>query len=431
LNRSFTSFPVTDFNSFKSQMLNWASQFNIYCFLDNHNYNILPHTYECLLAVDATDYLKTDAGKAFQQLKKFSEVHQDWLFGHFGYDLKNETEDLSSGNPDRIQFPDLFFFVPKIIIRLNPGTVAIGTHKNDAAAIIESILSFPLPNKEAFSGSSINIQQRISRHGYLNTIRKLQEHIHRGDCYEINFCQEFFAEDVSISPLSVYNSLVNVSPNPFSGFYKLNHLFLMCASPERYLKKMGSQLLSQPIKGTSERNENIQSDQLSRQQLFGSLKERTENVMIVDLVRNDLSRVCKEGSVVVKELFGIYAFPQVYQMISTISGELEDGIHWVDAISNSFPMGSMTGAPKKRVMELIEEYEQTRRGIFSGALGYVSPERDFDFNVVIRSIMYNQSTNYLSYQAGSGITYYSQPEVEYEECLVKVEAIKKVLTRSG
>ncbi|HYJ37931.1 MAG TPA: anthranilate synthase component I family protein, partial [Chitinophagaceae bacterium] len=370
------------------------------------------------------------AGNAFQLLKQFSEVHQDWLFGHFGYDLKNETEDLSSGKPDRIQFPDLFFFVPKNIIRLNADTVSIGTHKNDAAAILENIQSYPPINKEDSTGISINIQQRVSRQAYLDTIRKLQEHIHRGDCYEINYCQEFFAEGVSISPLSVYKKLVNVSPNPFSGFYKLNQLYLMCASPERYLKKMGTQLLSQPIKGTSERNEDSQSDQLSREQLYGSLKERTENVMIVDLVRNDLSRVCKEGSVVVKELFGIYAFPQVYQMISTIIGEMNDGVHWVDAISNSFPMGSMTGAPKKRVMELIEEYEQTRRGIFSGALGYVTPERDFDFNVVIRSIMYNQSTNYLCYQAGSGITYNSEPEIEYAECLVKVEAIKKVLTRS-
>jgi para-aminobenzoate synthetase component 1 len=412
-------------------MLNWANQFNICCFLDNHSYNIFPHTYECLLAVGAKEYLEAKAGNAFQKLKQFSDLHNDWLFGHFGYDLKNETENLSSDNPDHIQFPDLFFFVPQIIIRLESDKVSIGAFTEDASRILNEIKSIQKVIPSSIAGASVEIQDRLSRQDYIDTIHNLQAHIHRGDCYEINFCQEFFAEGASIFPLSVYNQLVAVSPNPFSAFYKLNDHYLMCASPERYLKKTGTQLLSQPIKGTSERNEDVQADQLSRENLYGSQKERTENVMIVDLVRNDLSRVCKEGSVTVRELFGIYAFPQVYQMISTITGEMRDEVHWVEAIRSSFPMGSMTGAPKKKVMELIEEYEQTRRGIFSGALGYVTPDRDFDFNVVIRSIMYNQRKQYLSYQAGSGITYYSRPEVEYEECMVKVEAIKKVLTRSG
>jgi len=184
------------------------------------------------------------------------------------------------------------------------------------------------------------------------------------------------------------------------------------------------------MKGTSGRSDDALNDQSKKVRLSESAKEKTENVMIVDLVRNDLSKICREGTVHVEELFGIYAFPQVYQMISTVTGELQPDMHWVDAIRSSFPMGSMTGAPKKRVMELIEQYEQTKRGIFSGAVGYVTPERDFDFNVVIRSIMYNRNERYLSYQAGSGITYYSNPETEYEECLLKVEAIKKVLTRS-
>ena len=131
--------------------------------------------------------------------------------------------------------------------------------------------------------------------------------------------------------------------------------------------------------------------------------------MVVDLVRNDLSKVCLEGSVKVDELFGVYKFPQLYQMISTISGELRAGISITEIIKATFPMGSMTGAPKKKVMELIEQYEGTRRGIFSGAVGYISPEKDFDFNVVIRSIMYNSFNRYLSFQAGSGITFYSDP----------------------
>jgi para-aminobenzoate synthetase component 1 len=326
------------------------------------------------LAVGARNSLLTDAGRAFQELKEFSDSHVDWMFGHFGYDLKNETENLKSSKPDGVQFPDLFFFVPEIILRLEPEKLSIGVWGNDAEKIfdrIQSATSFPSETNE---GNSIQIKQKLSRQSYVHTIQKLKEHIHRGDCYEINFCQEFFAENVLISPLTVYNSLVNVSPNPFSAYYRVNDQYLMCASPERYLKKTGTKLLSQPIKGTSGRNEDVSADQLSREKLLASMKEKSENVMIVDLVRNDLSKICKEGSVKVEELFGVYAFPQVYQMISTVAGEMEEGIHWVDAIRNSFPMGSMTGAPKKRVMELIEEYEQSGRGIFSGALGYVSPE---------------------------------------------------------
>jgi para-aminobenzoate synthetase component 1 len=203
---------------------------------------------------------------------------------------------------------------------------------------------------------------------------------------------------------------------------------LLCASPERFLKKQGERILSQPIKGTSPRiTGNKVDDDEQRKELHDSAKERSENVMVVDLVRNDLSKVCVEGTVHVDELYGIYSFPQVHQMISTVSGELRKDRNFADIIRATFPMGSMTGAPKKMVMELIERYEKTRRGIFSGAVGYISPGDDFDFNVVIRSIMYNSTSRYLSFQAGSGITFYSDPAKEWEECILKAEAMKFVL----
>lgn len=430
MNRLYTSFPITSFHSFKLQMLNWSTRFNICCFLDNHNYQISPHSYECILAAGALQFIEAKSGDAFKQLKLFSDAQPDWLFGHFSYDLKNEIEQLRSERPDHIQFPDLFFFVPEVIVRLDADRVTIGVVDEDALQILHSIQSTSASIADHDSDALIEVKQRFSRDHYVNVIEKLKSHIHRGDCYEINFCQEFFADSVDIDPVAVYDSLVTVSPNPFSAFYRLDERYLMCASPERYLKKTGTQLLSQPMKGTSGRSEDAVNDQSKRVRLSESAKEKTENVMIVDLVRNDLSKICREGTVQVEELFGIYAFPQVYQMISTITGELQPYIHWVDAIRSSFPMGSMTGAPKKRVMELIEQYERTKRGIFSGAVGYITPERDFDFNVVIRSIMYNRKERYLSYQAGSGITYYSDPETEYEECMLKVDAIKKVLTRS-
>ena len=255
----------------------------------------------------------------------------------------------------------------------------------------------------------------------------MQQHILRGDCYEINFCQEFFAKKTIIDPVATYKKLSAVSPNPFSALYKMNDQWLICASPERFLKKQGTKILSQPIKGTSKRIDNSEKDKLSKDELFNSAKDRSENVMVVDLVRNDLSKLCKEGTVQVDELYGVYSFPQVHQMISTISGELKADISFSTIVKAAFPMGSMTGAPKQRAVTLIEKYEQTKRGIFSGALGYISPEGDFDFNVVIRSIMYNAATAYLSFQTGSGITFYSDPEKEWEECLLKATAIKTVL----
>ena len=276
--------------------------------------------------------------------------------------------------------------------------------------------------------SHIEVKTRFTRDAYIETVHKLQQHILRGDCYEINFCQEFYNENAVIDPLQVYRSLSRESPNPFSCYYKLDDKYLLCASPERYLRKSGNKVTSQPIKGTTRRNGNNAGVDISnREALLHSAKERSENIMIVDLVRNDLAKVCIEGSVKVDELMGIYAFPQVYQMISTISGEADEKTPVTELLKATFPMGSMTGAPKKRVMQLIEQYEKTKRGLFSGAVGYFSPQKDMDFNVVIRSLLYNASNRYLSFQTGSAITFYSRPEDEYEECLLKAGAIKKVL----
>ena len=355
------------------------------------------------------------------------------MFGHLGYDLKNEIEELSSANASMIKFPDLFFFEPKVVIKLSEMEISIEAENPEMIfknISDESIDEFFLPVE-----NKLKIESRLSKEEYISTIKKLQQHIVRGDCYEINFCQEFYATNAVINPVEVYQKLSKVSPNPFSALYRMNDQWLICASPERYIKKTGNNILSQPIKGTSIRIKNNEiKDGISRQDLFNSAKDRSENVMVVDLVRNDLAKICEEGSVKVDELYGIYSFPQVHQMISTVSGTLKNKMSFAEIIRATFPMGSMTGAPKKRVMELIEEYELTKRGIFSGAVGYINPEGDlptgqpgFDFNVVIRSILYNASAKYLSLPAGSGITFYSDPEKEWEECLMKAEAMKNVL----
>ncbi|MBL7710649.1 MAG: anthranilate synthase component I family protein [Chitinophagaceae bacterium] len=409
----------------KMKVLNWTQQFSTFCFLDNHQYHITPTSMECLLAAGEKRSIKAGAGNAIQQLQDFRDEKNSWLFGHLSYDLKNEMEELHSLHPDRTGFPDLFFFEPEVVISLNEKQMII--EANDPRNIFDTLVNAGLPDV-SIQPSVNNIEQRISREEYISIISKLKEHILRGDCYEINFCQEFFAENIYIDPVEVYKKLSAVSPNPFSALYRVKNNWLLCASPERFLKRKGSKILSQPMKGTAKRIPgDFVNDEQSREDLLHSAKDRSENVMVVDLVRNDLAKICEEGTVKTEELFAVYSFPQVHQMISTISGELKKDISFSEIIRATFPMGSMTGAPKKRVMELIEQYEQTKRGIFSGAVGYLSPDDDFDFNVVIRSIMYNTGSKYLSFQTGSGITFYSDPEKEWEECLLKAEAIKKVL----
>ncbi|UOQ71128.1 anthranilate synthase component I family protein [Hymenobacter cellulosilyticus] len=237
----------------------------------------------------------------------------------------------------------------------------------------------------------------------------IREDILNGEVYELNLCQEFYAETVALEPVGTFLRLLEASPTPFAGFYKWHDRYLLCASPERFLQKKGPQLISQPIKGTIRRGATPGEDERQRQLLLHDEKERAENLMIVDLVRNDLARVAQTGSVQVPELFGLYSFRHVWQMISTVQAQARPDLGLVDMLRATFPMGSMTGAPKIRAMELIEHYERTKRGLYSGSLGYVTPAGDFDFNVVIRSLQYRAGTGYLSFQVGSAITYDSDP----------------------
>jgi para-aminobenzoate synthetase component 1 len=408
-------------------MLNWANRFNICVFLDNHQYASTYNKAECLLATGIIKSFTANTN-ALQEFKNFLHNHNDWLFGHVAYDFKESIDaSLTSGHIDNIGFETIFFFQPETVIKLSEQILIIESFEENATEIFEQIIATKI-SSSAVHYTPPTIQARINKQQYITTIHELQQKILRGDCYEINFCQEFYAENVDIDTLNLYHQLTSISPNPFSCYYKLNNKFLLCASPERYIQKTGTTLISQPIKGTYKRNlNNTVADNQLQEQLYNSEKDRIENVMVVDLVRNDLSKICNEGTVHVEELFGVYTFPQVHQMISTISGQVQNTISFADVLEATFPMGSMTGAPKRKVMQLIEQYEQTKRGLYSGAVGYITPENNFDFNVVIRSILYNATNKYLSYQVGGGITFNSNAEKEYEECLLKAEAINKVL----
>lgn len=407
---------------FKQKALQYASAFEVCCYLDSHNYGDKYGKYDCLIAFDIEKELTTPIGNAFSSLKTFVDENKEWMFGLLAYDLKNELEDIQYPNTDDLHFPDLYFFIPKYLISIKGNDIQF-LKGNDK--IIDEISKVTLAKDEV--SKKLTIESRFTKATYLDTLEKIKQHIKRGDIYEMNFCQEFFAENAIINPVAIYNSLAEVSPTPFSGFLKIKDRYILSATPERFLSKRGNMLTSQPIKGTAKRSNNETEDLQIKQALKNSQKEQAENVMIVDLVRNDLTKSAVRGTVKVDELFGIYTFPQVHQMISTISCELSPKVHLVDAIKNAFPMGSMTGAPKLRAMQLIDKYERSKRGAYSGSFGYISPDGDFDFNVVIRSILYNSSTKYLSFQVGGAITYNSDAEKEYEECLLKASAIIEVL----
>jgi len=416
-------FELSDIPRFKRQALQWANQFEVCCYLDSNNYQGSYNQFDALLAVGVKAELATHAGNAFNALESFRQEHPGWMTGFFGYDLKNELEQTQSENIEQLNFPDLYFFVPQYLLTIKGYEVDIVA---DDTEVIWTAIN-QQPDQVNIAIPQLQLQSRFSRQEYLDTFNQIKQHITRGDIYVTNFCQEFFAEDAAIDPLSVFAELNRISPTPFASYFKYHQQYILCASPERFLARRGNKLISQPIKGTAKRGSNKAEDELIIYDLRNNTKEQQENVMIVDLVRNDLTKSAKPGTVKTEELFGIYTFEQVHQMISTVTCEVEQNLSSIKVIQNTFPMGSMTGAPKLSAMQLMERYERTRRGVYSGAVGYFNPADEFDFNVVIRTILYNAANGYLSFQVGSAITFDAQAEQEYAECLLKAQAILQVL----
>lgn len=428
--RTTTSHHISNPKEFKSQLLTWSQQFDEVVWLDSNDYDNFYASYDAVLAVDALTIFQTDSYDAFNQLKEYQTTTQDWLFGYLSYDLKNDTESLSSHNFDGLEFPELFFFQPKKIFLLKGHTletVYLNVVDDEVTSDLNAIQTPNQIQKSLSQSNDIKIKLRIHKDEYFSKVEQMLAHIHRGDIYEANFCQEFYAEGSTINPLETYRKLNFISKPPFATFLRVYDKYLLSASPERYIKKEGLKITSQPIKGTAKRSSDRLEDEQLKTELALDIKERSENVMIVDLVRNDLSRTATKGSVKVEELCKVYSFDQVHQMISTVSSIINEETHPVDVIRTTFPMGSMTGAPKISAMKIIEDLEETKRGLYSGAVGYFTPKGDFDFNVVIRSILYNATNNYISYSVGGAITAKSDPLKEYEECLIKAKAMREVL----
>jgi len=378
-----------------------------------------------LLAFGEGETIILKKNDSLQKLQEFIDQQKgNYLFGYLSYDLKEQLHGLKSENNDGLLFPETYFWKPKYVVNLHKESVEFlqGEKNSESLNFISQFLEEE--TDQNFHPHNFEFKARISKEEYIAKIVKIKEQIQLGNIYELNFCQEYFAENVEIPyEIDTYFKLNTITQAPYSSYFKFGDFDIFCGSPERFLKKEGNKLISQPIKGTAPRGASEAEDVILKSNLANDPKERAENIMIVDLVRNDLSRVASVNSVRVDELCEIYSFETVHQMISSISCDLKEGVNFTEILKATFPMGSMTGAPKLRAMELIEELESFKRGLYSGSIGYITPNGDFDFNVVIRTLLYNKNERYLSCSVGGAITIQSDPEKEYQECLVKVKRI--------
>ena len=415
LNKVFT---VDDIEVFKRKIIHISTHFENSIIL-NSNYSSTD--YDLIFAYGVHSFLSSNKN-SLKKLDDYVSQCKDWLFGFFSYDLKNEIEPLKSENLLCHDLPNLYFFQPQVIITIKENTVdlkyVLGIEPDDE---LNKILNF----KYSFKKQSVkdNLELRFKKSDYVKSINNIKEHIRIGDIYELNFCMDYYSNDIIIDPVKSYISLNSLTESPMSAFIKLKYFHLLSSSPERFIKKKNNRIKTQPIKGTVRREKNINNDLKNINYLNNNSKELSENHMIVDLVRNDLSRIAKKGTVTVKELSTLYSFKNVHQLISTVEAEINNSTKISKILESTFPMGSMTGAPKIRSMELIEKFEKTQRGIYSGAVGYISPKIDFDFNVVIRSIIYDSQRNNLNINVGSAITFASDPYKEFDECKLKAEAM--------
>ncbi len=409
---------TSDFLSLKEALPFWCEKYAYACIL---------HSNRISSACNHDSY-EIIAGVADKRTQTYSgtetmDANAAWKLGYISYEFNHHLHGLQEPENTASGFKGCFFFEPQILL-------IIDKRKNEIEIIgaLESVLqeildSLPSNKKE----QKISLNARTTKEEYISNVEKIKEQILEGDFYELNYCMEFFAEDAFINPARVFQSLIGISPTPFATFFKQDESYLLCASPERFLKRSGDKIIAQPIKGTMPRSALAAADKEFKTRLEQNEKERAENIMIVDLMRNDLSRCAETGTLKVEELLKVYSFATVHQFISTISASLKKNISFHEIIQLTFPMGSMTGAPKHEVMHAINQYEKIPRGIFSGSVGYVSDNKDFDLNVVIRSIVYNARSKYISCHVGSAITYDADAESEYNECLLKAQTMFKAL----
>ena len=417
---------IKDTKHFRENILFWGSKFDTFVILESNNHIDKYSSFDFMALEGVNSYIDIVEDKgAFDKFINFKNKTKDWIAGYFSYDLKNDVEELSSKNLDNLNFSSIYFFQPKKIFTLRGNILECSYIEELADDIDKDLREIYNLKKDKYEKTKFYINRRISKKDYVDIFYELKSNISRGNIYEINFCQEFFGEEAYISPERVFNDLNALSCMPFASFCKFYDKYVISLSPERFLRKKGDKIISQPIKGTASKSDNKIEEEENINILKNDMKEIKENIMTVDMVRNDLSKTANNFSVKVEQLCGIYSYNQINHMVSTVSSRVAKNIESVDIIKSAFPMASMTGVPKNKAMEIIEKYESTKRGLYSGALGYFSPQGDFDFNVVIRTILYDNRNKYLSYSVGSAITDLSCQDKEYEECLLKAKFINE------
>lgn len=428
-------FDFSDTDIVFDKLLKMSDNYSSFCFFDNNNYtHDTYHRFEKLVAIGSIDEISFNNSETNHNINEIDDFLNNnklnWKFLYLNYSLKNCFEKLSSNNIDPLDFHDIYIFIPKFVFIETNNHIKLQYHCDieieEVNYFVEKLKSEFIDNK-GVTKPKIKLTPRINKTEYIESIDKIRNNIKLGDIYEMNFCQEFFTYSKNFDTINTFRKLKDYSPAPFAAYFKENHRYLLSSSPERYIQKQGKKLISQPIKGTARRSSDINIDNQIKLAMQASEKERAENIMIVDLVRNDLSKIIGSEKVEVTELCKIYSFPHVHQMISTVEATIKTDTPFMEIIKSSFPMGSMTGAPKIRAMELIEEYESHERGLFSGSVGYIDTNGNFDLNVIIRSLLYNKDKNYLSLSTGGAITYKSNAEDEYEESLLKAKAIMELL----
>ncbi len=418
-------------SEFKSKLRRFCSKQETIFWLESNNLNKMDHIdqYELLVALGSEERLEiTDISNDLSDKLDEFWSGKSWKFFALSYDLKNQLHKLESSSHDELKWPLLYAIKPQVVISITHDG-ALEIHGKNKEQVLFDINNSTSHIEEDFRLSFSQSIDSMTQSKHHEKVLEIKRHIAEGDMYEMNLCMETVLKDFHCNnTFELFHRLSKQSPTPFGSFVRVGNKSVACASPERYLSKRGNRIYSQPIKGTSKCYNDDHLDYQSKLHLANSIKERAEHVMIVDLVRNDLSQICLPGSVRVEELFGIYKFKQVFQMISTVVGELEADLAFSDFLKATYPMGSMTGAPKHIVMKFIDSIETTSRGWYSGTIGYQAPNGDFDSNVVIRSILCDSSKRVAKYSVGGAITFDSDPTMEYDECMLKSKAIRDLLS---
>jgi para-aminobenzoate synthetase component 1 len=365
--------------------------------------------------------------------------------GYFSYDLCHFIERLPTNAVNDLQLPECYLGFYDAIVAFD--------HKENKAYLVSTgfpeleeskrlhraeerlnelrslVLLSPPPHeiKETSSGKGIVLKANFSHEGYLKAVATAREYICAGDIFQVNLSQRLEV-DMNATPYEIYKRLRKINPAPFANYFNFDGVSIVGASPERFLKLRGDWVETRPIKGTKPRGKTPEEDKALAESLLASKKDRAENIMIVDLERNDIGRVCRYGTVKVTEMAILETYPTVFHLTSTVVGQMREGKSSIDLLKATFPGGSITGAPKVRAMEIIDELEPTRRSVYTGSLGYLSFGGDMDLDIVIRTIIVKDGRAY--FQVGGAIVYDSQPEAEYIETLDKGKALIQALSLS-